>query len=519
MTVVRELVAKFGLDFDTKSFENGNQIIEFLRENLQAVATVAVGSAAVGLAYVAREAGNAAREIRNTAEAFGFASNELMAWQTVAESAGVQAEQFRAVMGAFSRQATTAASNPALKRAFEEIGVALEDAQGNARSTNDVLRDTLVGLSQMENPTQRAALAMQLLGEQGARLIPAFEDGGAALDGMLQSVQGLFGEDIDDAAEKSQALEAQLSLLELSFTSLKTTIALEILPILTSFVRGVSNFFRPIVEAARGTNVLKIAFGALGIAALGLGIKMLLPFLPVIATFALIAAGIAAIILIVDDLVAMFTGGKSVIGEFIDEIGGVGTAASFVEKCKKAWDDLQEGWQEAFRFWKHEAMPAMREAWVSMKEGFSEVAEFVTITWNRVKTFFTVELPAAFDIAKVNAVALVDQIKIKIDEMIEKAIAAKDTLEALGRFDLNGAAQGAQRFQQAGAVAEVRTAVVRSTAAAQSLNIRQSTQVGQIVVQGSDDPEATAEAVQQRIRETNSRDIQAARDALVRTAD
>jgi len=75
-----------------------------------------------------------------------------------------------------------------------------------------------------------------------------------------------------------------------------------------------------------------------------LGIIMLSTFGPAIAAAALTAAGFAAVALVVDDLIALFTGGNSAIGQFLDTMFGEGTAERFVASMGEAMGWLKEQW-------------------------------------------------------------------------------------------------------------------------------------------------------------------------------
>ena len=46
--------------------------------------------------------------------------------------------------------------------AFNKLGVATKDAEGNLRSDEEVMRDTILALADMEDTTQRNALAQEI---------------------------------------------------------------------------------------------------------------------------------------------------------------------------------------------------------------------------------------------------------------------------------------------------------------------------------------------------------------------
>jgi len=64
-----------------------------------------------------------------------------------------------------------------------------------------------------------------------------------------------------------------------------------------------------------------------------------------LAPFILPAAAAVALILIVDELFNLFTGGKSVIGDYIEAVGGLGTVDELIRNHAAGVDILAEAWR------------------------------------------------------------------------------------------------------------------------------------------------------------------------------
>lgn len=64
--------------------------------------------------------------------------------------------------------------------AFEKLGISVTDANGNLRDADTVWQETIAALGEVENETERDALAMTLMGKSAADLNPLIEDGGEA---------------------------------------------------------------------------------------------------------------------------------------------------------------------------------------------------------------------------------------------------------------------------------------------------------------------------------------------------
>lgn len=70
--------------------------------------------------------------------------------------------------------------------AFSTLGVSVTDMNGNLRDNEDVFYDTINALGQVENETERDALAMTIFGKSATDLNPLIEAGSDALQGFAK---------------------------------------------------------------------------------------------------------------------------------------------------------------------------------------------------------------------------------------------------------------------------------------------------------------------------------------------
>lgn len=121
--------------------------------------------------------------------------------------------------------------------------------------------------------------------------------------------------------------------------NLRDTIGLKLLPIaerMAEVAIRVIDFFE---QLAQNTNLVESAFIALVPVALSLAASFVGPMLPAVALF-------AGLFLLVDELITLFEGGDTVIGRFIDSLGGVGTSKKLVDELKQAFQDLSKTIEE-----------------------------------------------------------------------------------------------------------------------------------------------------------------------------
>lgn len=76
-----------------------------------------------------------------------------------------------------------------LRKSFADLGVEYLNTDGSLRDSSEVFEDLLVGLSKIENQTERDAAAMALFGESAGRLNPIISDGGKAFKEVSEQMK------------------------------------------------------------------------------------------------------------------------------------------------------------------------------------------------------------------------------------------------------------------------------------------------------------------------------------------
>jgi hypothetical protein len=124
--------------------------------------------------YSALEAGGALVDLSGQT---GVAVDKLMELQLAFEQAGMSANDVQPVLAKLQRniaEAATGSIEAATK--FALMGISIEEIQG--LSADEQLAKVGNAISKIENPTQRAAMAMEVFGKSGAKLLALFAAGG-----------------------------------------------------------------------------------------------------------------------------------------------------------------------------------------------------------------------------------------------------------------------------------------------------------------------------------------------------
>lgn len=123
----------------------------------------------------------------------GVSVERLSSYSTMIKKADSNREEFArglAAMTARMRDAQNGSAEAA--RTFDDLGVEFEDAEGNLRNVDDVLRDVADRFAVTEDGATKTALAGKLLGEElGVKLIPLLNGGSQAMSEMAEESRQL----------------------------------------------------------------------------------------------------------------------------------------------------------------------------------------------------------------------------------------------------------------------------------------------------------------------------------------
>ena len=352
---LREILARFGFQIDQRGLQEAEKGIAGVVGSLRTFGAAIAGSAIVrGISNFVDDITKAGDALGKTATQLGLSGKELQAWQTAAGFAGVEAtnldQSFR-VLGKNALLASQGSKQAA--EAFRTLGVEIKDAAGNLKPTNQLAREAGVALGSLEDRTKAVGLAQQIFGRTGAKLLPLFKDGATGLDNALAALDRFGGGLSDQLIPLAEASRDRFFEFEIATTSLKSQLAVALLPLLNQVTLGLSKLIAWISRATEGTSLFRSVLIAIGGV---LGKLFIAKFGKQLLSLARAAAlpllKFALLVLVVDDLIALFEGRGSVIGTFIDKIFGKGSATRVVAAIKgvgKAVSDVvKTGDFEAF---------------------------------------------------------------------------------------------------------------------------------------------------------------------------
>lgn len=354
MAIVSEVVTKFSFIGDLKSQENFNKNLGSSIKLLAGFGAASVAAAGAFAGWVNSTLSSIDPMIQLSRET-GVAIEAIQELGYAASVNGSSTEALQSSIAGLSQTIGKAAQNGSAE--FSRLGISVRDANGQVKTADVIMRELSgsfkrLGLSMQEQQGFAQSLGIdsslvQLLGKTGKEM--------DSLRAKARSLGVINKEQADATADYNDSLTT----LKFGFNGLQNIIAVGFAPQLKDLTSGFIDFltankdliangitkFGEAVSVAAGAVVrltpiiagITLAFGVWKIASIGLGTVLGVVLSPVV----LITAGIAALLLIVDDLLVAFDGGESVIANFFKNSFGIDVVAQIqtvIDSMKELWE-------------------------------------------------------------------------------------------------------------------------------------------------------------------------------------
>ena len=357
----------------------------------KALAPFSAAAAAVlgTLTGIGVKAASTADDILTLSKQTGISTDQLQLYAAAADLVDVSVETMAKSQQKLKKSMLSASEGGAVAERFAALGVAVTDADGNLRDSNDVFQDTIKALGQMENETERDAIAMDIFGKSASELNPLIEDAGATYEKVSQmlsehGLSPLSEEDLKKANEFKDSLDTIKMVFQQVIQIVGAKVAGVLQPIIEKLVDKVTQFAEWLAAVDP-----KIITTVLGITA---AVAAITPVLMAVGT-AISAVGAAMTFLAANPIVGIIAAITAVIGVLIYLI--------------KHWDEVKA---KASEVWEH------------VKTVFGKVADFFASLWDRVKSTFVAFATSIGDAISGAVKAAINGVISYIENTINRAI-------------------------------------------------------------------------------------------------
>lgn len=241
-----------------ESFENWGEVIKVAAEAaVAAIAAVgaAVGAAAGALVSATTDTAALADEVLTLSSVTSLSTDTLQEMNYASELLDVSTDTMTGAMTRMVRSLDEAATGTgAAAEAYAALGVSVTDSSGNLRDTEDIFWDVVDSLGEIENATERDAIAMNLLGRSSRELNPLIEAGSEGFAQLAEEAHEtgyvMSGDTLDAFGE----LDDNLQRLNNGTTAARNAIGQVLLPVLTDLSSDGVSLLNDFTNAILDTN-------------------------------------------------------------------------------------------------------------------------------------------------------------------------------------------------------------------------------------------------------------------------
>lgn len=155
--------------------------------------TAAAGAAATATVALSKSAADYVGDIKKEALITGLSQQQVQLYKEAADIIDVSYETISGSMSklvkSMAAAQTTDKGPNALAEAFQSLGVAVRDSNGELRDSEDVFSEAIKALGKISNETERDALAMQIFGKSAQDLNPLILGGVDALEALSDELK------------------------------------------------------------------------------------------------------------------------------------------------------------------------------------------------------------------------------------------------------------------------------------------------------------------------------------------
>ena len=422
----------------SEQFKEMGAKLESAGQKMQGLSTAAAAvTAAIGALTV--KSGKWADDMNTMSKVYSLSTGELQKYSAAADLVDVSVDDIAKSHLKLEKQMLSASKGTgSAAEAFEKLGIEVTDSNGELRDGDAVWQDTIKALGDMENETERDALAMQLMGKSAANLNPLIEDGGETYKNVADTLAKydldfIDQETLDHANEFNDALDTIKMIGTVALQELGTTLAAYLAPALQTVVDYIGRFAQWLSNLSPQTLAVISAIAAvlavvapllIGLGKLSFAISSILSLMAtvgpavsgVIAAFGpwalVIAAVIAAGVLLYkhwDEIKAKALELKAKLVEIWNNIKSSVLAVidSIKTSISAKWEAIKSAAVTAWNAVKGAVLNPVKTLQGSLSSLWNSIKSTAKAAWDNIKSAMTKPIETAKDTIK----GIIDKIK------------------------------------------------------------------------------------------------------------
>lgn len=238
--------AKNNADKELKSLGKSLEAHKATIQKVTAVSAAAFAGLTAAIGASVKSYANAGDQVQKMAQRIGFSTTALSELKHVAELSGTSLEAIEKASLKMGKTLLDASDESMMaQRAIERLGVSLEDLGRMSPEERFFTLASAVG--DVQDPTRRAAMAMEIFGKSGTQLLPMLDAGAEGIAAMRAEAHDLGIVFDEDAANAAAHFNDNMLRLGRSMDGVKFAIAEAFIPVLTELLEKVA----PVIQRVK----------------------------------------------------------------------------------------------------------------------------------------------------------------------------------------------------------------------------------------------------------------------------
>jgi phage-related protein len=178
-------------------------------------------------------------EIYNNAQRVGMSAQAYQEWTYVLERTGIEANELTEIVKTLTEAHIEVINGTEdMIGAFEKLGMSAQDVAGMGQ--DELWNNTIAALQNVENVTERTAIAYKIFGEDASKLTTVLNLSNADTQKLIDTYNRLGGAMSKNLIQNSAVLQNSLGNLRVAWQGLKNTLAQAVLPAVISVVNWIT---------------------------------------------------------------------------------------------------------------------------------------------------------------------------------------------------------------------------------------------------------------------------------------
>lgn len=272
-SIVIDLLMRTGsFETDTKRAERRLRELEKSARQVGAAIGTAFAAAATATAYFVKSSIDAADAAIKNAQAIGLTVEAYTALAFAADLSGISQEEMGVALTKLARQAADAAGGSKTAAAgFDALGISLKNVDGSLKDTDTLLTEIADKFAGYADGTEKTALATELFGRSGAKMIPLLNSGATGIAAMRKEAAELGLVMDTQTARAAEQFNDDLTRLGGVVKGFGNDLMRAALPALQAVATWMLEARRNAVDASGAVPTLTSAFNSLAVEAMRSG--------------------------------------------------------------------------------------------------------------------------------------------------------------------------------------------------------------------------------------------------------